>query len=359
MRQTNGDALTADARIPLEDLLTGAGCMTFAQGDTEVRVGWIYAGGDGLVVTANVDDGVAGRIRLWCDARQWVDWLADDLPVPSWEALPAAWQASAASLTLAIGAGPVDGETPADSPLRSSWPKAESLAPERIALAWRMGIVLQRGGRRLALPYLDGATSWLRERCRRATRCDTPLDPKGYPMRRCAMAVGWTDLPASLCDNLREGGAVLLDVAADVSTGEYWLIDGLHAIAMRDGQPAERRTVSLEAARMEADDANGDATRCARLLAVIAEREIPIPWLIAWRAGQETPPETTARNTTAAGHITLWRDGAPWAGGRLLRFGDGRLAVQLEPTPGTSTDTPHAPEAISGRDRMGGHSASP
>ncbi|AJP56496.1 hypothetical protein UC34_04735 [Pandoraea vervacti] len=393
--QKNEETVGEGASIWLEDLLAGRGCVVFNEDDTEVRVGWMFTGGDGLVVTAHVDEGVVGQIRFWCDAQQWADWLAEDLPVATWEDLPPPWHASAASLTLATGGPPpTDGDTSETTMPRASWPKAVSISRAHVDRQWRVGIMLSRDGRRLTLPLLDGATAWLRERCQHAMPCDTPLDPKGYPMRRCAMAVGWSELPASLCDSLSGGGAALLDVAADVCSGEYWLIDGAYAIAMRDGQPVQRRVVLIEpmgkatgvagdgarseaegeatgatrattgettgettsgaakAERMEEGVRNGDVARCVRLLAVIAEKEIPLPWLMAWRKGHETSPSPTGQETMTAGHIALWRDGSHWADGRLLRFGDGRLAVQVDPGLATPAAANGMSETISGRDPM-------
>jgi hypothetical protein len=94
------------------------------------------------------------------------------------------------------------------------------------------------------------------------------------------------------------------------------------------------------------------------LLAVIAEKEFPLPWLMAWRKGRETLPSPTARETMTAGHIALWRDGSHWADGRLLRFGDGRLAVQVNPVLAVPTAASGMSETISGRDPMGGQSPS-
>ncbi|WP_150722082.1 hypothetical protein [Pandoraea capi] len=369
------DGGSAGVALSLDDVLVGQGCLTFAEGDMDVCVGWLRGGGEGLVVTAHVDEGVVGQVRFWCDAQQWADWIAASLPMPSWEALPHEWRASAASLTLATestgdvpsdslpSSTPLDASSPGDEPelhctsqsasssvsCAISWPDAVAIAPERVETLWRMGMVLGRNGRQLALHYLDGATAWLLTRCERATPAHRPLDPCGFPERHCVMAAGWAALPASLCDGLLDGGAVLLDVAADVTAGEYWLIDGDDAIAMRDGQPAGRHVVSLDRATDGVRD--GGALECPRLLAVIAQRQIPVPWLTAWRCGYETaPPPTTPRALTLNG-IALWRDGAPWKSGRLLRFGDGRLAVQIEPA--NLVTTPSAPDAISGRDPMG------
>ncbi|MFJ2995539.1 hypothetical protein [Pandoraea sp. NPDC087047] len=351
---SNAQALRTVVDSPLDDLLAGAGCVTFIEDDTQVRVGWLHAGGDGLIVTAHVDEGVAGRTRFWCDAQQWSDWLAPSLPVPSWDTLPPAWQASAASLTLATGRMSGD-PMEAPAPL-ASWPQGMAIAREPVETAWRVGIVLVRDDRRLALQYLDGATSWLRERCQQATPGDVPLDPAGLPERRCPLVAGWAELPAALCDSQLDGGAVLLDVAADVRSGEYWLLDGEHAIAMRDGQPAGRRVVTLERrASGGHEDANAHPPpTCTRLFAVIAEGRIPIPWLMAWRAGHPAGHPAATANALAADRITLWRDGAPWASGRLLSFGDGCLAVQIDGTPAS----PDAPvDEISGGDPMGVHSA--
>ncbi|VVE48697.1 hypothetical protein [Pandoraea anhela] len=318
----------------LDDVLAGHGCLTFAEGDIEVRVGWLRIGGEGLVVTAHVDDGVAGEVRFWCDAQQWIEWLSPSLPVPSWDALPPAWQASAASLTFATQS-PEEGTSDAESSL-APWPRGVSVMRERVETTWRMGMVLRRGGRQLALPYLDGMTSWLQARCRHASPCEGPLDPSGFPERRCVMAVGWAALPASMCDGLLDGGAVLLDVAADVTSGEYWLIDGDDAIAMRDGQPAGRHVVALDTAGESIRQAG--APGCIRLVAVIAERQVPVPWLTAWRNGQITPPPPTTHSALTVSRLALWRDGVPWTDGCLLRFGDGRLAVKIDHTPEPPTD---------------------
>ncbi|MDR3397853.1 MAG: hypothetical protein P4M06_09850 [Pandoraea sp.] len=340
---------------PLDDLLTGSGCLTFVEGDTQVHVGWLRVGGDGLVVTARVDEGVIGQTRFWCDAQQWCDWLAPSLPVPSWDALPPAWHASAASLTLATGerrGGTSNDTVPGewlDSADTTAWPSATSLSRDDVETAWRVGLVLQREGRQLALTYLDGATSWLRERCQRATRCDAPLDPTGWPERRCALVAGWVMLPAAQCEELHAGDAVLLDVAADIEHGEYWLVDGDYAIAMRDGQPSDRPVVRFE------------STDVARWYAVVAERRFPIPLLMAWRSGVPVAPHpSTTACALHAGRITLCCDRLPRSGGRLLRFDDGRLAVHIEGKASAQIayDTPDGDDPsgdISGRDLMGVH----
>ncbi|WP_150575688.1 hypothetical protein [Pandoraea aquatica] len=349
---------TQDVGVALEGVLAGSGCVRFNEGGTEVRVGWLYAGGDGLVVTARVDEGVVGQTRFWCDARQWADWLGDRLPVPSWDALPPDWQASAASLTFATEGVDTEGE---DDPQReamtgrawdtekraaathrecpdaqaapaapTSWPQVTTMTREPVETTWRIGIVLQREARRLALMHLDGVTSWLTDRCQHALPSDTPLDPSGLPTRRCILAAGWGELPASLCDRLRGGGAVLLDVAADVASGEYWLLDGTRGIAMRDGQPSGRHVAMPDIATSDAGDG---AAPCTRLVAVIAERALSIPSLAAWHLGRATSHEHAPQSVLSAAHVALWRDGTPWVNGRLLRFGDGRLAVQIDPVP--------------------------
>ncbi len=438
--EPKADAMAIVVDSPLNDLLTGDGRVTFAEGDMQVNVGWLHTGGDGLVVTAHVDEGVAGRMRFWCDAQQWSEWIAPSLPVPAWDALPPAWQASAASLTLATastdtcadtsaskdtgkgtstgasaskgtgtstststststgtstgtgtgtgtgtststgtgtsagtstgtntgtstgpntgvsnGAGACDAETVA-SALTTSWPQGTGIVQASVDSAWRMGMVLTRDGRRLALQYLDGATSWLRERCRRGTPGDAPLDPRGLPDRRCVLAAGWAELPAALCGSQLDGGAVLLDVAADVMSGEYWLLDGEYAIAMRDGKPAGRNVVphDLKTAALNDDAPRQVASPCVRLLAVIAEGQIPIPWLMAWRAGRSTVRDTSTASALAAGRVTLWRNGTPWARGRLLSFGDGCLAVQLDRV---AANHAALEDEISGGDPMGVHSA--
>lgn len=355
-----------DAGSPLEALLAGVGRLTFTEQDTEVSVGWMCVGGDGLLVTARVDEAIVGQTRFWCDAEQWVDWLAPSVPVPTWEDLPLLWRKSAASLTLetrcldeGMSERGVDDVRDASVPA-TSWPKAESIACERMGRAWGIGIVLRRNARQLALMYRDGATSWLQERCRHARPDDVPLDPSGLPERRCLIVAGWAVLPASLCDRLRGGGAVLLDVGADVSAGEYWLIDGDRAIAMRDGQPVERRVVALDALNDGSRDGGNrdEATpQCTRVFAVIAERPIPIPCLMAWRVGRPASIAATTQSALCAGRIALWRDGAPWVHGGLLRFGDGRLAVQIDFGEIGSSPIIDAHEAISGGDPMGVHSA--
>ncbi|MFK0378466.1 hypothetical protein [Pandoraea sp. NPDC090278] len=343
-----------DVGVALEGVLTGAGCVRFIEGETEVRVGWLHAGGDGLVVTARVDEGVVGQTHFWCDAGQWADWLGDRLPVPSWDALPPDWQASAASLTFATEGAAIEGEEdpereatagsasdtersvvamrregPDTSATPTSWPRVTVITRESVETTWRIGIVLQREARRLALMHLDGVTSWLTDRCQRAVPCDAPLDPSGVPTRRCILAVGWAELPASLCDRLREGGAVLLDVVADVASGEHWLLDGARCIAMRDGQPSGRNVVMPDLPTPGAVD--GGAVSCTRLVAVIAEKALPVPSLAAWHLGRATSHARAPQNVLSAARIALWRDGTPWVNGRLLRFGDGRLAVQIDP----------------------------
>lgn len=348
--------LTRDVDVVLEGVLAGTGCVRFIEGETEVRVGWLRTGGDGLVVTARVDEGVVGQTHFWCDTGQWAEWLGDRLPVPAWDALPPDWQASAASLTLATqgadieceedpereatpgsaldperSAGAMRRECPDTFATSTSWPQATVITRESVETTWRIGIVLQRGARRLVLMHLDGVTSWLTDRCQRAVSCDAPLDPSGFPTRRCILAAGWTELPASLCDRLREGGAVLLDVAADVASGEYWLLDGARGVAMRDGQPSGRHVVMSDLAAAGAVSAG--AASCTRLVAVIAEKALPVPSLAAWHLGRATSHERATQNVLSAALIALWRDGKPWGNGRLLRFGDGRLAVQIDPLP--------------------------
>ena len=111
------------------------------------------------------------------------------------------------------------------------------------------------------------------------------------------------------------------------------------------------------------EDVRDDAkSRCTRVFAVITERPIPIPCLTAWRVGRPASIATTAQGVLGAGRIALWRDGVPWAHGGLLRFGDGRLAVQIGaaescPSPVDDAAEVDAADAISGRDPMGVNSA--
>lgn len=375
---------------PLDDALAGDGCVTFVEHETQVRVGWLHAGGEGLIVTARVDEGVVGQTRFWCDAQQWCDWLAPSLPVPSWDALPPAWRASAVALTLATGgaadggAGDATGDAANavhdthdtahdmhdthDMHDPASWPRATALTRASVETTWRVGMVLRRDGRELTLLYLDGATAWLRERCEWATPCDALLDPSGLPERRCALLAGWVALSAAQCEQLQVGDAVLLDVAADVASGEYWLVDGDRAIAMRDGRPLDRRVVQLGDAHdgTLGDTASTAVDACAstallRLEALVAERRFPIPWLIAWRTGGgATSQYAPAECALQVGQITLRCNGAAWAAGRLLRFEDGRIAVRIDarmPTQiacGASTFADPDGD-ISGGDPMGVH----
>jgi hypothetical protein len=261
----------------------------------------------------------------------------------------------------------------------ASWPRATAVAPAQVDTAWRVGMVLRRDGRRLVLMYVDGATSWLRERCRRATPRDTALDPSGLPARRCALVAGWATLPRAQCERLQVGDAVLLDVAADIASGEYWLVDGDRAIAMRGGSPLDHRVVHLDGTDA---DPSGDTVSTGaashpeavivRLAALVAERQFPIPWLTAWRSGNDAVSQSEATACALpADRITLQRDDAPWATGRLLRFEDGGLAVCIDgmigaPTADGAIDAAppeHGmpicddfPSDISGRDRMGVHS---
>ncbi|VVE47542.1 hypothetical protein [Pandoraea terrigena] len=387
---------------PLDDVLAGVSCVRLAEGDTQVSVGWLRAGGDGLIVTASVDEGVVGHTRFWCDAQQWCDWLAPSLPVSSWDALPPAWQASAASLTLAVGSARADTSPEAVADAQdvgdvaergsgsvvagaaegacdtASWPRATTLAPAQVETAWRVGMVLHRAGRRLALMYLDGATAWLRERCRQATPGDTALDPSGLPTRRCALAAGWATLPRAQCERLQVGDAVLLDVAADIASGEYWLLDGDHAIAMRDGMPLDHRVIPFDGTdagppggTLSTGAASHPDAAIVRLSALVAERQFPIPLLTAWRTGSDATFQCEAAACALpADRVTLLRDDSPWATGRLLRFEDGRLAVCIDGMIGAPAAS-HAievspsehgtpacddfPSDISGRDRMGVH----
>ncbi|AJC21159.1 hypothetical protein [Pandoraea pulmonicola] len=329
---------------PLDDVLTGAsGCVAFAAPGMDVRVGWLRTGGDGLVVTARVDEGVVGAVRFWCDAQQWRDWLAPLLPVPLQGTLPPEWQTLATSLTLA--ADFVDDDVPfADATASpAAWPCATSVAPGHVATAWRTGMVLERAGRRLALAYLDGATSWLRTRCLAAQESDAPLDPAGLPQRRCALAAGWATLPSSQCDALRDGDAVLLDVAAEIEDGESWVLDDDFAIGLRDAAPSGRGVV-FDGADGNTLDAAASRPSMTRLTAVIAERPFPVPLLMAWRAGRVDGVSPACRGGALPGaqaaHVVLSRDGAPWTTARLLRFGDGRLAVRIDGGLGNHGDPP-------------------
>jgi hypothetical protein len=326
---------------PLDDVLTGAsGCVAFAAPGMNVRVGWLRTGGDGLVVTARVDDGVVGSVRFWCDAQQWRDWLAPLLPVPLRDALPPDWQTLATSLTLAADFVDDDVSFADATASPAAWPCAMSVAPDHVAMAWRTGMVLERAGRRLALAYLDGATSWLRTRCLTAQESDAPLDPAGLPQRRCALAAGWATLPSPQCDALREGDAVLLDVVADIEDGESWVLDDGFAIGLRDAAPSGRGVVF--------DDADGNTLDAAaprpamtRLTAVIAERPFPVPLLMAWRAGRVDGVSPVSRGgALQAAYVVLSRDGAPWTTARLLRFGDERLAVRIDGGLGSHGDPP-------------------
>ncbi len=56
--------IAASTPGPLDEALMGVACVAFVEGDTGVRVGWLRAGGDGLVVTARVDDGLVGQTRF-------------------------------------------------------------------------------------------------------------------------------------------------------------------------------------------------------------------------------------------------------------------------------------------------------
>ncbi|WP_449413592.1 hypothetical protein [Pandoraea soli] len=358
---------------PLDAALMGVGCVAFVEGDTQVRVGWLLAGGDGLVVTARVDEGVVGQTRFWCDAQQWSDWLAPSLPVPSWDALPPAWRASAASLTLATG--DVSADTSLDAAVSAadaardtgSWPRATALAPADVETTWRVGMVLQREGRRLALMYLDGATSWLRERCQRATPDGTALDPSGLPTRRCALVAGWATLPRAQCERLQVGDAVLLDAAAHIAGGEYWLVDGDCAMAMRDGQPLDRRVLQLDGTNASsphdtlstAAGARQDAAT-VHLTALVAERQFPIPLLTAWRSGNDAVSQSEAiACALSADRITLLHDDSPWAAGRLLRFDDGRLAVCIDSMIDASTANASFEVALTERDAPGERDSPP
>lgn len=341
-REPRAEPTGPAATGPLDEVLTGAsGCVAFAEQGMDVRVGWLRTGGDGLIVMARVDDGVVGSVRFWCDAQQWRDWLAPLLPVPSQDALPPDWQTVATSLTFAAGIVDDDASFADETTSPVAWPCATSVASGKVATAWRTGMVLERGGRRLALAYLDGATSWLRTRCLAAQESDAPLDPAGLPQRRCALAAGWAMLPKRHCDALRDGDAVLLDVAADIEDGESWVLDDDFAISLRDAAPSGRGVV-FDGADGNTPDAAPSGPSMTRLTAVIAERPFPVPLLTAWRAGRADGVSPASRgDALLAAHVVLARDGAPWTTARLLRFGDGRLAARIDGGLGSHGDSPH------------------
>lgn len=376
--------------------LGGASSVCFDQGDMQVHVGWLHVGGDGLIVTARVDQGPVGGLRFWCDTQQWCDWLAPWLPVPSFDALPQAWHDIAASLTLSGASEEACGETLAaidkafddtcDAPAfaedlacADAWPSATQLTPGAVALEWRVGMVLQREGRRLALAWLTGegsqdeASAWLRERCARAMPGAKPLDPAGVPQRDGLLVAGWADISNEQWDAFGDGDAVILDKSADIANGAYWVVDGDYALAYPDHAAAQRGAVgAAEVVRFESPVAATHDTSPARVFAVLTTQPFPVPMLDAWRTGQlpDRPPCGAASSASSRDasvlHMTrvmLWRNGVACGTARLLRFDDGRLAVCREGEPAgdmsiAAHDAPQKP-TNSGGDPMGVHPLSP
>ncbi|VVE19268.1 translocation protein in type III secretion [Pandoraea pneumonica] len=384
--------------------LGGASSVSFVQDDMQVHVGWLHVGGDGLIVAARVDQGPVGELRFWCDTQQWCDWLAPWLPVPSFDALPQAWLDIAASLTLS-GASEEAGEGafgavdksfddscdaaaypayPADSAYSAyadAWPSATQLTPGAVTLEWRVGMVLQREGRRLALAWLTGdgsqdeASAWLRERCARAMPGAQPLDPAGVPQRDGVLVAGWADISSAQWDALGDGDAVILDKSADVANGAYWVVDGDYALAYPGNAAAQRGAVNA-AEVLRFDDcpfATTDGTSPARVFAVLTTQPFPVPTLDAWRTGRlpdirschathgvASSPDAPVLHTT---RVTLWRNGIACGAARLLRFDDGRLAVCREGERKgdmsiAAHDSPQKP-TNSGGDLMGVYPLSP
>lgn len=376
--------------------LGGASSVSFAQDDMQVHVGWLHVGGDGLIVTARVDQGPVGELRFWCDTQQWCDWLAPWLPVPSFDALPQAWHDIAASLTLsgaseeagegAFGAvdkafdDSCDAPTYAeDSVYADTWPSATQLTRGAVTLEWRVGLVLQREGRRLALAWLAGegsqdeASAWLRERCARAMPGAQPLDPAGVPQRDGVLVAGWADISSAQWDALGNGDAVILDKSADVANGAYWVVDGDCALAYPGNAAAQRGVSSAaEVLRFDSPFAATDDTSSSRVFAVLTTQPFPVPVLDAWRTGRlaDGPPRGAASSASSRDEsvlhmtrVTLWRNGIACGAARLLRFDDGRLAVCREGERAgdlsiAAHDSPQKP-TDSGGDLMGVHPLSP
>ncbi|MGC7406716.1 hypothetical protein ACPWR0_22310 [Pandoraea pneumonica] len=376
------DMRTPDAAVshPLGNSLGGADSVRFDQGDLQVQVGWLRVGGDGLVVTARVDRGPVGELRFWCDTQQWCDWLAPWLPVPSFDVLPQAWHEIAMSLTFADGRDVEDDDDDEGGALAlaDSWPSATQLTRGTATVDWRIGIVLQREGKRLALAWLtredaqEKASAWLRERCARAAPCAQPLDPAGVPQRHGLLVAGWTDISGEQWGALGGGDAVMLDKWADVASGAYWVIDGDYALAYPGNGPSTRGAVARpEVLRLDGPCEASEGLATARVFAVLTTRPFPVPMLDAWRAGQL--PDTFARGASRGGtssctepalhmtHVTLWRNDIPCGAGRLLRFDDGRLAVCLDGEDDKSITGHDNPQRLtnSGGDPMGVHPLTP
>ncbi|VVD84436.1 translocation protein in type III secretion [Pandoraea iniqua] len=334
------------------DMLGGGGSVHFAQGDLQVQAGWLRIGGEGLIVTARIDEGTVGEVRFWCDTQQWREWLAPWLPVPTFDALPEAWHDIAASLTLASnpasdgGCGGSTGDGDDGGRGGDAWPQATRVTPSTVGLAWRVGVVLHRDGRRLALAWIDGAASWLRERCERAEIDSEPIDPAGLPQRECLLVAGWADISRERCDALRAGDAVILSKSADVAKGAYWVIDGDYALSFPGAHAGQRAPASgvevlrLNPANVNPEDVTTDAPSLVRIFAMLSAKPFPVPVLNAWRTGQLPAAPSDLSPTEPAlhmNHVTLWRDGAARASARLLCFEDGQLAVCLEGERGGET----------------------
>lgn len=280
------------------DMLGGGGSVHFAQGGLQVQAGWLRIGGEGLIVTARIDEGTVGEVRFWCDAQQWREWLAPWLPVPTFDALPEAWHDIAASLTLASnpasdgGGGGSTGDSDDGGRGGDAWPQATRVTPSTVGLAWRVGVVLHRDGRRLALAWIDGAASWLRERCERAEIDSQPIDPAGLPQRECLLVAGWADVSRERCDTLRAGDAVILSKSADVAKGAYWVIDGDYALSCPGAHAGQRAPASgvevlrLTPANVNPEDVTMDAPSLVRIFAMLSAKPFPVPVLNAWRTGQ-------------------------------------------------------------------------
>lgn len=363
---------------PLGNSLGGADSVRFEQGDLQVQVGWLHVGGEGLIVTACVDQGPVGELRFWCDARQWCDWLAPWLPVPSFDALPQAWHEIAASLTFSGRLDDEHGDGYHAPALADSWPVATELTRGTTTIEWRVGMVLQRDGKRLALAWLtqtcaqDEASAWLRERCAHAAPCALPLDPAGVPQRHGLLVAGWGDLSNEQRDALGGGDAVMLDKWADVASGAYWVIDGEYALAYPGNGPSTRGAVAgPEVLRLDSPCAVSEGLSTARVFAVLATRPFPVPMLDAWRAGQL--PGMFAHGASRGGtssctepalhmtRVTLWRNGVRCGAGRLLRFDGGRLAVCLDGEDDKAIAGHDNPQRLtnSGGDPMGVHPLTP
>ncbi|GAB3629246.1 translocation protein in type III secretion [Pandoraea terrae] len=287
----------------------GLGC-TVAGGDAELRAGYGRGGGEGVRIDARWRDAPAA---FWCDAAAWTEWISPVLPVTDAASVPEALRSTLAAWTLAAPASLCDGTC------LPHWPQGVHFDAADMPVETRITFTLTWQGRRLTLHFLEADASGLRE----CIDSMTPASGASFvPRLTCALAAGWSWLTPGQCDAVSIGQGVLLDEAADIAGGQCWCVYGRRAalIQMQD-VPGGISTDVLAVADAGSSPHGGTAVR---IVATLAHVRMALPDVAAWTPGM--PLEIPA---VPAQLVTLWRDGAPWAIGRLAAFDD-RLAVRVE-----------------------------